>query len=482
MSDNLKNKTIGNILWSAVDKSGEQVIYMTTYILLANLLVPEDYGLLAILGVFIAVSSILAESGFGSALIHKKNATEQDYCSVFYFNFFIGFFIYLILFCSAGWLARLYNEPRIVLLSRITLLTIITNSLSMVQNTQLVKKLDFKSTTKVNFFSLLISSTSAVWVAVNGYGVWALVTQTVMLSLSKALLFLFYNRWIPTLRFRLGPVKEFFPYSSRLLTGGMLNAFFNNIYAPFIRILGFPMAEVGIYTQANKLQGIPSLLISNTFSSVSFPTFVSVQEEQERLKRVVGKTVRTIALFIFPVMTGLFLTGKLLITLILPPHWYPCIEIFQILCLGGIMTPFIPVFNNLLLAKGASGMYLKGEIIRKLALVLFLIVGSFYGIKGIAFSWIASSVVSLLTLLLFTGKRASYGLPGFMGDIKIFLVSCLIMAAILYPIRFVISDLLLLLLVQCIIGVVIYVLLMKLFRSDVYEEAERLVRHKIGLR
>jgi O-antigen/teichoic acid export membrane protein len=472
----LKHKTVFNLLWSAADKAGQQVIYMLVYIVLGNILTPEDYGLVGVLLMFIALSGVLMDSGFGSALINKKGATEQDYCSVFYFNTGISLVVYLLLFLSAAWIARLFGDPRLTLLSRVLFLAIPANALCMIQNTQLTKKLDFKSLLQVNLFALILSSALALYLAIDGQGVWALVAQTTGYAVARFIFIFLYNRWIPRKRFRLAPIREFLPYSSKLLGGGLLNVVFNNLYPPLIRLLGFPMTQVGLYTQANKLQEIPSLLITNTFSQVSFPTLVEVKEDEERLKRVLSKNIQTIAFLVLPLMFGLWVTGESLILLILPERWAPTIELFRILCFAGMLTPFLPVLTNLLLAKQQSGSYLRVEILRKAGFILLLIAGASYGITGLAFSWVAYAALSIAIALCYTRRAAGYGLLALLRDCLPYLLASALMVAAIYPLSLFIHARLLLLLSQTLLAILVYLSLMIICKSNLLKEIRQIIK------
>ncbi len=479
MNDSLKEKTIFNLLWSAFDKVGQQVISVVITIFLANLLTPDDYGLLGVLTIFITLSGLLTESGFGSALIHKKEVTQQDYASVFYFNLAVSIVLYLLLYGAAGWIAGLYQDARLFSLSRFIFLAIPANALLMVQNTQLIKAMHFKVISKANLIALLVSSAVALYLAFKGYGVWALAAQSVSLAVCKFIVVFLYNRWYPRERFSFQPIKAFLPYSSRLLAGGFLNGFFNNIYPTLVRLLGYPMAQVGIYTQANKLQEIPSLMISNTFNSVSFPVLASVKEDPERVVRILGKTVRTITFFIFPVMLGLFIIADPLILTLLPERWAACIPVFKILCFGGVVMPYSPVFTNLFLAKGKSDTYFHFEWIRKGFLTGGIVIGSFFGISGLAFSWVAYSFFSLFLGLLFAKKISGYGFDHFIRDTFSLVLATVAMIGLVWLWGCIINNLLVLLLVQVASGIILYVLFVKyIVRSDVYKDIEQQLLRK----
>lgn len=478
MSSDFKKKTITNILWSTLDKVGQQVIYLSVYVLLARLLTPADYGLMGVLAIFIALSNVFIDSGMNNALIHKKHTTQQDYCSVFYFNLGAGILIYLILFFCAPLIADFFKQPELVGLSRCVFLAIIVNALGIVQSSQLNKKLNFRASAQINIFSLLISSTGALWMAFHGYGVWALAAQTLGLSVGRVFLIICFNRWYPKHGFKFAPIRELLPFSSKILGAGILNSIFANIYPVIIGRL-FPIAEVGFYTQANKLQDIPSGLVTNVFHSIAFPTLSAVNEDEERMVRIFRRSVQTIAMVIFPVMMGLSVIGKHLIPVLMSDKWADSIPLFEILCYAGIAAPFTPLFNSFILAKSRSGDFLLFEVLRKLVL-LGLIVGFVYwGVTGLAVSWVIYSYLSVLIGLFFLNRLIGYGVRTFLRDIFPFCAGALAMVAAIWPLKWLIGAPVVCLTLQVVAGAGVYIVAMRLFAPEVYAEAEKMAWQKI---
>ena len=297
----LKQRTEKALIWSFVDKCGQHTTYFVSGIILANLLMPGDYGKIGVLTIFIVLSNILIDSGFSSALIRKKGATDQDYSTIFFFNLIISVLFYFVLYFSAVGIASYFEIPDLISISRVLFLSIVFNSLGLIQQTRMFKEIRFTEYARINIVSLTISSAVAIWYAANGGGVWALVVQTLGLSILKTILLLAYGRWFPKFIFSFASIKEFLGYSANLLGTGILNAIFNNIY-PLIIAKSFSTATVGFYTQAHKLQDIPSALIANIFRSVAFPVLSSINDDKPRLLRVSGKYIRTTASFIFPIM------------------------------------------------------------------------------------------------------------------------------------------------------------------------------------
>ena len=272
MEENLKRKTTKALVWSTADKLGQQLFYLVAGIILARQLSPEDYGKVGVLTIFIALSGILIDSGFSSALIRKKEATQADYSTVFYVNVAISCVLYGLLYAAAPYIAVFFKVPDLIYICRILFLVIPLNALSLIQQTLLLKHFKLFVSARVNLWSLGIASVVAIVMAYGGMGVWSLVAQTLGLSLFRAVFFWVFNDWRPRWIFRMASLREFFGYSSNLVVSGIINNVFNKIY-PIIIGKFYGMTQTGYYTQADKYQDIASSLISNIFRSVAFPVF-----------------------------------------------------------------------------------------------------------------------------------------------------------------------------------------------------------------
>jgi teichuronic acid exporter len=284
MDDNLKQKTVGAISWSFVESIAARGVQFVIGIVLARLLFPEQFGLIGMLMIFIAVSQSFLDSGFGAALIQKKKVTQADFCSVFYFNILVGFVAAGLLCLSAPWIAAFYKQPILTPLMRMLSLTIVINSFGMIQGTILVKQINFKTQTKVTLISSAIASITGITLAALGFGVWSLVVQQISASLFSTVCLWLCSPWRPALIFSFNALRKMFGFGYRMLFVGLLNQIFDNIYLIVIGKL-FSAADLGFFTRAKTLNDVPSQTLSEMTVRVTFPVFSSIQDDPDRLKR-----------------------------------------------------------------------------------------------------------------------------------------------------------------------------------------------------
>lgn len=472
--ETLKNKTVKALAWNFVDKFGQQIVYMVTGIVLARILSQSDYGLTGMLAIFIALSNVLLDSGFGGALIKKQDTTQADYNAVFYFNVFTSIVLYALLFWGAPLIARYFEEPQLVLLSRVLFLSILFNAFNLIQTIILTKTLRFSQLAKLNFLALVLSSLCAVALAVKGLGVWALVAQTVMLSVFKSLLLWAFNPWRPSFGFSMAPLKEAFSFSSRMLLTGLINAAFNNIYSVIIG-KSYNKVELGYYQLANKYQDIPVSLITNTFRTVALPVFSNVNTDNERLGRVLQKTNKSIAFILFPVVLGLCVIAEPLLLGLIGEKWLPSVPLFRILLLSGLFSVFAQVFNELFVAKGKSRTYLRVEIAKKVFLVLAIAATFRYGVSGLAAGWVAYSFAAMMMSGYYACRIITYPFFRFFRSVAPYLTLALGMAAVGYTFRWVEMNMFLRMGIQIVACGLFYAGGCVLFRLEISNEISQLL-------
>ena len=416
MSDaTLKKRTITALFWSFLDKFGQKVIFLISSVFLMRLLDTSDYGIMGSLLIFIAFSSLLIDSGFGRALLNHKEIGALEYSTVFYFNLSISLLLYVALFLSAPLIARLFNEPLLIPVSRVLFLSLIFNGFSLIQMIIFIKASDFKTQTKANTAALIISTSVALIMASKGYGVWALVAQNVIYAFFRSLFFWFYSNWRPKKLFSFAKLKIFFAFSNKLLASGAIGAIFNNIY-PSIIAMFYPMQQVGYYTQAYKYQDTPFAVLSDTFRSVSMLILSEINNQTERLRRVVSKLIKSIAFLSFPIALILILIAEPLFATLFGEKWLPSVPYFQILCIGGAVSPFTFILNELFIAKERADFFLSVEIVKRIILVV-LIIGFFkQGITGLAVSWVIYMYITLIISLFLSKKLVNYSLWNFIKD------------------------------------------------------------------
>ncbi len=416
MEEDLKGKTTRALVWSSADKVGQQLFYVVAGIILARQLSPEDYGKVGVLAIFIALAGILIDSGFTSALIRKKDATEADYSTVFYLNITISVLLYGVLYMVAPYLSVFFQVPDLTAICRVLFLVIPLNAFSLIQQTLLFKAFRLSVTTRVNLWALGIASLIAVAMAYAGMGVWSLVAQTLGLAFFRALFFWLFNDWRPRWIFRMASLREFFGYSSNLVLSGIINNVFNKIY-PIIIGKYYGMTQTGYYTQAEKYQDIASSLIGNIFRTVAFPLFSTVQDDSERLYRICRKNVRAIAFFIFPLMMLMIVVSYPFFLLVLKEQWLPSVPYFRLLCLSGMCTPFIILFYDLFNSLGRSRLNLQLEIGKKTYLFVGIALLYSCSITALIGWWISYSILSLVVGIFFASRFVRYGFMVYLTDI-----------------------------------------------------------------
>ena len=478
----LKQRTEKALIWSFVDKFGQQIIYFVSGIILANLLMPGDYGKIGVLTIFIVLSNILIDSGFSSALIRKKGATDSDYSTIFYFNLIISLFFYLILYFSATFISSYFEIPDLVSISRVLFLSIIFNSLGLIQQTRMFKEIRFTEYARINIAALTISSAFAIWLAANGGGVWALVVQTLGLSVLKTILLWFYGRWYPKLIFSISSIKEFLGYSANLLGTGVLNAVFNNIY-PLIIAKSFSTSTVGFYTQAQKLQDIPSALIANIFRSVAFPVLSSINDDKPRLLRVFGKYIRTTAFFIFPIMMLLIVVAHPLILSLITDKWIHSVPMLQVLSLAGMFSPFIILYYDLFNTEGRSDINFKLEIAKKIFLIIAIAIALSFGnsIMSLICVWVAYTLLSLIVTAVVSSRVAGYKVISFVRDITPYFLVAFASAIISLIPHIFFSNSWALLISSALVYGVSYISIVAILKMEIWLECLSLAKRKLGI-
>lgn len=479
MGDSLKSKTLHALSWSFLESIGVQGIRFIIGIALARLLFPEQYGLLGMLMIFMAVADAFLSSGFGSALIQKKEATQKDICSIFYFNIVVGVVAAGLLCLVAPWIAAFYNQPILTPLTRVLSLTIVINSFSLVQQTILTKQLNFKVQTKVSLISGLMSGIIAVILAANGFGVWSLVVQQISSTFFQTLLLWTLNAWRPSLIFSLKSLREMFRFGSRLLVSGLLNQVFNNIYLLVIGKL-FSAADLGFFTRAKTLGELPSQTLSGMVGRVTFPVFSTIQDDPIRLKRSLKKALTTLVLVNFPMMIGLAVIARPLVLVLLTEKWAPCIPYLQLLCLTGLMFPLHVINLNLLTALGRSDLFLRLEIIKKILIVINIAVTWRWGISAMISGMIVTSVISYYLNSYYSGVLIDYSIREQLLDLSPYLILAMVVGMVVFVIGLLpFPNYWSMLLVQIIIGIVIYVCFCRLFRLIAFMEIWQEGRNRI---
>lgn len=433
----LKQKTASTLKWNAVDRVSSQLLYAVVGVVLANILTPEDFGLVGALLVFQAFAILFVDSGFGAALLQRKDPDERDYSTVFWFNLAVSVAVYAVLFFCAPLIADIFQgDRRLIPLSKVMFLTFILNGLAIVQTNRLMKRMDVKQIAVSNIIGLTVSGALGVWLAVEGWGPWALVWQSVALAAVKSAWLWITGGWLPTAGFHLDSLKKIWRIGLSVFSSSTLNTLCQNIYS-FIIGAFYNLSSLGFYTQADKWSKMGSASISQILTSSFVPLLSKVQDDGETFRRYVTKINRFTAFVLFPVMGGIAVLGAPLFHTLFGHKWDAAIILFQILTVRGIFVVLTSLYSNYLLALGYGRRLFALEVAKDLLILAAILLTVWFGsVPLLVWGQLAASVVTYVVSLLILRRAAGFSVRAMVRDLlpsmAIAGVSCLVVAVALY--------------------------------------------------
>jgi len=430
-NSSLRYKTITGVIWTFFEQLFRVGIQTVTTLILAWFLLPEDFGLVAMITVFFAIAHSIVDSGFSQALIRKKDVSYTDYSTAFYTNLLLGFLTYGLLFASAPFIASFYNEPGLTVLVHVMGLVVIINSFQLVQVVALTRKLNFKIQFRVTLFSSLFSSIVAIYMAAMGFGVWSLVAQMLISSFAATALYLTINKWRPSKDFSTESLNEMFGFGSKLLVSGIIDTTFQNIYIIIIGKL-FSAALVGYYFFAFRIQQLIITQLTDAVQRVTYPVLSTIQDDNIALKEFYRRIIQVVTYVVFPCLIALAVLAKPLFSLILKDNWLPAVPYLQLLCIAGLLYPLHAINLNILKIKGRSDLFLYLEIIKKLMLVVIILISVQFGIVGILIGQIVSSLLAYIPNSYFSIKLINYSVSQQLHDFVPTLLLAVTMGLVMY--------------------------------------------------
>jgi len=474
----LKQKTINGMVWSVSERISLQVMHMLVSIILARLLGPSEFGLLGMLAIFTSIAQSVLDSGFGSALIQKKDATQTDSSSIFYFNLLIGIFLASIFFFSAPLIADFYQQPILKPITRVLSLNMIINAFSLVQLSILRKKMEFKNHFIVSMIAVLFSGVAGIIAAYNGLGVWSLVIQTLSHSLAQAIALWILSKWRPIGHFSFESLKTMFSFGSRLLVAGIIETIFKNLYQTFIGKVYSP-SDVGYYSRASTMESAASVATSMALGTVVFAAFSPYQDDDTTLRKVHSKTIKMSMFVLMPVMIGLIAIAEPLFLFLLTEKWADSIPYFQLLCVIGLLFPIVVQNYNLLRIKGRTDLHLRLEIFKYVITVIAIALTYKHGIIALIYGQITVAVISHFVVSYFVGRLVDYTLFDQLKALFPQGIISLIMGGSIYFVGNLLNtdSNLLIFSTQIVLGVVIYFLLNRLIKAPELEEFLSIIRN-----
>jgi len=453
MDKSLSEKTALGVSWSVVEGLCNQGITFLVGLVLARLLTPDEYGLIGVIGIFIAVFSAVVDSGLSSALVRNKYSTTIDYDTAFGANMGLSLLMYVLLYFLAGPIAYFFGNNELILLTRVLGLLLVVNAISIVQRTLMTKVLDFKTQTKVSIIASIVSGVWGITMAYSGYGVWSLVAQQLSRQGLQSILIWIWSEWKPRMRFSLSSFKVMFVFGWKLTASSMINSLWNEAYQLVIGRWYTP-ASLGQYTRAKQFADIFSSNLTTVIQRVTYPALAEIQDEEVRTKEAYRKLLRVTMLITFLLMFGLAAISESLIYSLIGPQWDEAVSYLPLICFQLIFYPLSAINLNILLVKGRSDIYLYLEITKKCIALIPLAMGVFVGIHSML--W-ASAIYGLVAFLLnsyYSGKQINYKVKEQFEDILPYFVISLIVAGIMVVAGMPECDYFLKLIVQISVGAV----------------------------
>ena len=403
----LKRKVTAGLVWTFAEQFGNQLIGFVISVILARILLPEQFGLIGMIAVFIAIGNALLHSGLTKSLIRGENLDSVDYSTVFYFNLTASILIYLIIYFLAPLIAEFYDEKILTDLVRLYCLTFIISAFSAVQLARLTKEMQFKTQTIIAIPSAIVGGLVGIGMALSGFGVWSLVWSSIAGAMVTAIQLWLYSDWRPGFNFDFQKLKTHFHFGYKLTLSELLDRIFSNL---FLIAIGkyFSAAQVGFYTRAETMNQLPVKNISRALDKVTFPLFSKIQNDDKRLRRAYGKILKIVVFVVTPVLIVLAVLGEPIFRFLFTEKWLPAVPYFQILCVTGILYPLHSYNLDLLNVKGRSDLFLKLEIFKKVLIIIVLLVTVPMGIIELLIGQVVVSFLAFFLNAHYTGKFINY--------------------------------------------------------------------------
>lgn len=475
MRESLSHHALKGVMWSAVERFSVQGIQFVLSVILARLVLPSEYGLIAMLGIFLAIAQTFVDSGFSNALIQKKDRTEVDYSTVFYFNIGISILVYGILYMAAPAIGQFYEESLLETICRWVGLSLILNSFTLVQRTRLIIASDFKTLAKASLISVILSGALGVYSAWLGYGVWALVAQSLSNSLLNMILLWCLVAWVPKKVFSLYSFRRLFSFGSKLLVGALLHTIYLNLYTLVIGRF-FNSTQVGYFNRSQTFAVFPSSNLTEIVNRAMYPALCDRQGDEEALIQTFFKYLRATTFLVFPLMIGLAVLSEPLIEVLLTNKWSSSAPLLSILCVAYMWYP-VMVFNwQLLNVKGRSDLSLRAEILKKIAAFLILFLSIAWGMEAICWGLLLYSISDMIIIFFFVRKIYSFNLTQEFVTLFPILMCALLMGCSVYVASSFIAGSLLNLIFGILVGILSYSIFGILFKLEEFDLVKQIIK------
>lgn len=479
MSDITKMKVLSSLMWKLMERGGTQGIQFIVTVVLARLLLPEEFGLIVLATIFITIAKIFVETGFNTALIQKKEADEIDFSSVFYLSLIVAGLLYICLFLSASYIAIFFNQPEFTNVLRVLSLILFLGAVNSIQIAIISRNLQFKKLFVSSLGAVILSGIVGIVMAYASYGIWALVAQQLTNQIVTTIILWFTVKWRPLFDFSISRIRRLFSFGWKLLVSGILETLTSNLTNLLVGKMYSPTA-LGFYNRGEQL---PSLIVNNidgSIQSVMLPTLSKYQDNNQRVKEIARRSIVTSSFIIFPMMVGIAVIAEPLIKILFTERWLPAVPFLQISCAVYALWPIHTMNLQVMNALGRSDLFLKLEIVKKLLSIAILITSLQFGIYALVWGGFISSLLSTFINAFPNRNLINYSFQEQWRDVLPSLLLSLLMGVIVYTITLLEMSALLTLISQVLIGIAIYVSLAKVFKLECYSYLILALKELIG--
>lgn len=463
-----KNVVATNFLWRFLERFGAQGVSLIVSIILARLLEPETYGIIALVTIFTSIMNVFIDSGMGNALIQKKDADDLDFSTVFYFNIVVCLGLYTLMFVAAPLIAQFYNMPELTLIVRVLSLTLLISGTKNVQQAYISRNMMFKKFFFATLSGTIIAAIVGIVMAYKGYGVWALVAQQLVNVTIGTIILWFTVKWRPKLVFSIQRLQGLFSYGWKLLVSNIINTVYGNIQ----QLLIGKMYSYNALAYYNQGKSYPEVIVNNVnvaIDSVLLPTMSKVQDDRSAVKAMTRRSIMVSTYILAPVMVGIAATSRQFVSVLLTDKWLPSVPFLVIFCITFIFYPIHTANLNAIKAMGRSDLYLKLEVAKKSIGIILLLSTMRFGVMAMALSLLVNSVFSQIINAWPNKKLLSYSYGEQLRDISPSLLLSLTMGIVVWSIGYLVNvPNIIVLLIQLVVGVLVYFVGSILTKNEAY--------------
>lgn len=472
-------KVFSNFIWRFAERCGAQLVTFIVSIVLARILTPSDYGTIALVTVFTTILQVFIDSGLSTALIQKKDADDLDFSSVFYFNFVICIILYLIMFVSAPFIADFYKDSSLVSIVRVISLTLIISGVKGVQQSYVSRHMLFKRFFFSTLGGTIFSAVLGIIMAYAGFGVWAIVFQQLSNNAIDTLILWITVKWRPIKKFSWSRLKNLLSFGWKMLASSLLDTVYNNLRNMIIGKL-YTSADLAFYNQGDKF---PKLIVTNintSIDSVLLPTMSNEQDNHVRVKDMTRRAIKISTYIMAPLMIGLAFCAKPIVQIVLTDKWLPCVPYLQIFCISYLFWPIHTANLNAIKAMGRSDLFLKLEVIKKIIGMILLLITMNISVMAMAYSLLISGLISQVINSWPNRYLLKYSYIDQIKDILPNIVMALIMGVFVYFINYLNLSVLVSLMIQIILGGIIYLVLSIFTKNDSFTYLINILKNRKG--